>query len=58
MNDDLLSAASIAVESYFVGEAKTKRSIRMDMENLRCAVHAEQKRRAQEDTTRITKEPT
>lgn len=53
MTDDLFESAALAVESFFVGEAKVKRSIRMDMENLRCAVQAEKKRRAKDETTTI-----
>lgn len=33
--DEILECARLAVDSYFVGEFKVKRSIRQDMENLR-----------------------
>ncbi len=55
MSDDLLTSAAIAVETYFSGENKTRRSIRFDMEALRAVVHAEQKRRIQEDTAILTR---
>lgn len=50
MSDDLLSAALSAVDAYFRGEFATKKSIRQEMENLRQAAFAEQKRRQQDDT--------
>lgn len=55
MSDDLLSAAEKAVESYFLGENKTRRSVRFDMEDLRSAVFHEKKRRQQEETSKIEK---
>lgn len=55
MSDDLLSAALSAVDAYFRGEFATKKSIRQEMENLRQAAFAEQKRRAQDETQRIAK---
>ncbi len=55
MSDDLLATADEAQRAYFQGEFKTKLSIRQCMENLRSAVYAEQKKQAQEDTTRLTK---
>lgn len=55
MTDDLLTAAAQAVESFFAGEFKTKRSIRQDMEDLRAVVNQEKKRRAQDEKQRIKK---
>ena len=33
--EEILEAARLAVQSYFLGEFKTKRSIRQDMTDLR-----------------------
>lgn len=53
--DSLLEVAQRAVESYFLGENKTRRSVRFDMEDLRAAVNAELKRKSQAETARIEK---
>ena len=55
MPDDLLSCADAAQRSYWLGSDKTKVNLRDAMTVLRLAVHDEQKRRAQEDTTIITR---
>ena len=55
MQDDLLECAALAVDSFFAGQDRAKRSIRFDMENLRVAVNAEKKRRAQSETTTLTR---
>lgn len=55
MSDHLLECALDAVRAYFEGSDKTKLNLRECMTDLRCAVHQEQKRRAQEDTTKIAK---
>ena len=55
-DDDLLSAADAAQRSYWLGSDKTKIDLRQAMTDLRLAVYAEQKKRAQEDTTRLTKD--
>ena len=39
-NDEILTAARTACESYFRGEFATKRSIRLDMEALRALLNA------------------
>lgn len=51
--DDLLAAADAAQRSYWQGSDKTKLDLRQCMTDLRIAVHAEQKRRAQQETTAI-----
>lgn len=56
MSDDLLECALAAVRSYWDGSDKSKIDLRQAMTDLRVAVHQEQKRRAAEDTTRLTKE--
>ena len=55
MTDDLLETASAAVRAYWEGSDKSKLDLRQCMTDLRCAVHAEQKKRAQDETARITK---
>jgi len=54
--NDLLEAAQLACRSYWEGSDKTKLNLRECMTDLRVAVNLELKKRAQEDTTRITKE--
>ena len=55
MTNDLLSAADAAQRSFWLGSDKTKVNLRDAMTALRLAVQDEQKRRAQEDTTIITR---
>lgn len=56
MTNDLLEAAELACRAYWDGSDKSRLNLRECMTDLRCAVNAELKRRAQEDTTRITKD--
>jgi hypothetical protein len=56
MTNDLLSAADLACRSFWDGSDKSKLNLRECMTDLRVAVAAEKKRRAQEDTTRLTKD--
>lgn len=58
MTNDLFEAADRAIRSYWDGSDRSKIDLRQAMSDLRVCVHAELKRRAQEDTTRLTKEPT
>jgi hypothetical protein len=51
--DEILDAARLAVDSYFTGEFKTKRSIRQDMSNLRSMLRDYD---AKQETQRITKD--
>lgn len=55
MTDDLLAAADAAQRSYWQGSDKSRLNLRQCMTDLRIAVHAEQKRRAQQETTTITR---
>ena len=50
--DEILECARLAVDSYFVGEFKTKRSIRQDMTNLRAILRDYD---ATQETVRLTK---
>lgn len=52
---DLLEAAELAVRAYFDGSDRSKLNLRECMTDLRCAVHAELKRRSSEITTKIEK---
>jgi cytochrome b len=56
MTDDILAAADAAQRSFWLGSDKSKIELRQAMTDLRIAVHDEQKRRAQEDTTRIDRD--
>lgn len=56
MTDDLLTCALAAVRSYWDGSDKSRIDLRQAMTDLRIAAFAEQKRRQQEDTTRLTKD--
>ena len=51
--DQIIEAARLATESYFLGENKTRRTIRNDMTYLRALVRDYD---AQQETQRITKE--
>lgn len=55
MSDDLLECALAAVTCFFDGRDKSKLDLRTVMTDLRCAVHQEQKRRSQDETTVFTK---
>lgn len=55
MTNDLLEAAKLACDSYWTGSDKTKLNLRECMADLRSAVNAELKKRAQADTTTITR---
>ena len=50
--DEILEAARQAVEVYFLGEFKTKRSIRQDMTTLRAMLRDYD---AKQETTRLEK---
>lgn len=56
MVNDLLEAAQLACRAFWDGSDKSKLNLRECMTDLRMAVNAELKRRAQEDTTRLTKD--
>jgi hypothetical protein len=58
MVNDFLEAAERAVRSFFDGSDRSKINLGEAMRDLRVCVNAELKRRAQEDTTRISKEST
>lgn len=53
---DLLEQADRAVTAYFLGEIKSKMVIRNEMEILRSYVNEEKRKRAKDETQRITKE--
>ncbi len=53
--NDLLESAQRACDSYWMGSDKTKINLREAMSDLRVCVDAETKRRAQADTTTITR---
>lgn len=50
--DEILDAARLAVDVYFFGEFKTKRSIRQDMTSLRTILRDYD---AKQETQRLTK---
>jgi len=50
--DEILEAARLAVDSYFTGEFKEKRSIRQDMTNLRAMLRDYD---AKQETQRLEK---
>lgn len=55
MINDLLEAAELACRAHFQGADKSKLVFQECMRDLRACVEAEKKRRAQDETTRITK---
>ena len=56
MQNDLLTAAELATRSFFDGSDRSKINLGEAMRDLRCCVQAEMKRRASEETARLTKE--
>lgn len=56
MTNDLLEAADRAVRSYWDGSDRSKIILKEAMSDLRVCVHAEMKKRAQEDTTRLERQ--
>jgi hypothetical protein len=55
MADEIVQLAIQATDSYFLGQDKTKRTIRGDMEELRSALRAYAKLASACDTTTIIK---
>ncbi len=55
MTDELLPAAEAACASYWQGSDKSRLNLRDAMTTLRCAVEAERKRMAKDDTQRLEK---
>lgn len=53
MNTELFEAAELACRAFWDGSDKSRLNLRQCMTDLRVAVHAEQKRRAQQETTAI-----
>lgn len=52
---DLFEAAEIACRAFWDGSDKSKLNLRECMTDLRCAVQAEKKRRAKDETTTINR---
>jgi hypothetical protein len=55
MTNDLLEACDRAVRSYFDGSDASRINLREAMTDLRVCYFAEVKRRAQEDTTTVSR---
>ncbi len=55
MTNDLLEACGRAVRSYFDGSDASKINLREAMADLRVCYHAEVKKRAQEETTTVSR---
>jgi hypothetical protein len=55
MTNDLLEAAKLACDSYWLGSDKSKLNLRECMSDLRVCVEAEMKKRAKDATVRLEK---